>query len=308
VSWAHPKFGTFLASGSYAGAVHIHRETAPPSAAAPAPGPGGPAPPGGGWALAHASAAHAASVNAVAWAPHEAGCLLAAASSDGNVSLLELSPAAAAAAAPQGAPFAQVAFFPAHLLGANCVSWAPGCAPGAVAGQRAQPPPREPVRRLVTGGSDCAVKVWELKGAPAPAPGQQQAVEPVLVCELPGHTDWVRDVAWSGTVLRKSYIASASQDRTVRIWTSENGCTFPPRPPPSSRSILTLPDSRLDVRGAAALRRRRLARELEPERQRAGRQHGGQPGQPVEGEAQRRVGVHQDRGRGVGRSVMTKSR
>ena len=311
MSWAHPKFGTFLASGSYAGAVHIHRETAPPSAAAaPAPGPGGPAPAaGGGWALAHASTAHAASVNAVAWAPHEAGCLLAAASSDGNVSLLELSAAAAAAAAPQGAPFAQVAFFPAHLLGANCVSWAPGCAPGAVTGQRAQQPQREPVRRFVTGGSDCAVKVWELKGAPAPAPGQQQqqqAVEPVLVCELPGHTDWVRDVAWSGTVLRKSYIASASQDRTVRIWTSENGCTF--FSPPSPGSILTVLDSRLDVRGAAALRRRRLARELEPERQRAGRQHGGQPGQPVEGEAQRRVGVHQDRGRGVGRRIMTKYR
>jgi protein transport protein SEC13 len=30
----------------------------------------------------------------------------------------------------------------------------------------------------------------------------------------------VRDVAWSPTVLSKSYIASASQDKTVRIWTS----------------------------------------------------------------------------------------
>ncbi len=36
---------------------------------------------------------------------------------------------------------------------------------------------------------------------------------------LQGHTDWVRDVAWSPTVLQKSYIASASQDKTVRIWT-----------------------------------------------------------------------------------------
>lgn len=40
---------------------------------------------------------------------------------------------------------------------------------------------------------------------------------------LTGHTDWVRDVAWSPTVLQKSYIASASQDKTVRIWTSEGG-------------------------------------------------------------------------------------
>jgi protein transport protein SEC13 len=39
---------------------------------------------------------------------------------------------------------------------------------------------------------------------------------------LTGHTDWVRDVAWSPTVLSKSYIASASQDKTVRIWTSSD--------------------------------------------------------------------------------------
>ena len=37
---------------------------------------------------------------------------------------------------------------------------------------------------------------------------------------LEGHTDWVRDVAWSPSILSKSYIASASQDKTVRIWTS----------------------------------------------------------------------------------------
>ena len=29
----------------------------------------------------------------------------------------------------------------------------------------------------------------------------------------------MRDVAWSPTVLQRSYIASASQDKTVRIWT-----------------------------------------------------------------------------------------
>lgn len=38
---------------------------------------------------------------------------------------------------------------------------------------------------------------------------------------LEGHTDWVRDVAWSPSILSKSYIASASQDKTVRIWTCD---------------------------------------------------------------------------------------
>lgn len=37
---------------------------------------------------------------------------------------------------------------------------------------------------------------------------------------LTGHSDWVRDVSWSPTILSKSYIASASQDKSVRIWTS----------------------------------------------------------------------------------------
>lgn len=32
----------------------------------------------------------------------------------------------------------------------------------------------------------------------------------------------MRDVAWAPTLLQKSYIASASQDKTVRIWTSSS--------------------------------------------------------------------------------------
>ena len=49
------------------------------------------------------------------------------------------------------------------------------------------------------------------------SPEQQTYVKAL---ELEGHKDWVRDVAWAPTVLQKSYIASASQDKTVRIWTS----------------------------------------------------------------------------------------
>ena len=40
---------------------------------------------------------------------------------------------------------------------------------------------------------------------------------------LTGHSDWVRDVAWSPSVLLKSYIATASQDKTLRIWTTDGG-------------------------------------------------------------------------------------
>jgi protein transport protein SEC13 len=147
----------------------------------------------------------------VAWAPHEAGCLLAAASSDGTVSLLELN---SAASQGQQSPFVQVGQVQAHPLGANSVSWGPGAAAGALtatgSGNTA------PIaKRFVSGGSDGVVRIWEFTGS-----------EITPVTELSGHADWVRDVAWSSTILKKSYIASASQDKTVKIWSSENGSEY----------------------------------------------------------------------------------
>jgi WD40 repeat protein len=72
-AWAHPKFGTLLASCSFDHKVIVWKEgeagifsmiyTSPPTL-------------------------HEASVNALAWAPHEFGLSLAAASSDGSVSVI----------------------------------------------------------------------------------------------------------------------------------------------------------------------------------------------------------------------------
>ena len=39
---------------------------------------------------------------------------------------------------------------------------------------------------------------------------------------LEGHQDWVRDVAWAPSILPKSYIATASQDKSVIIWSAES--------------------------------------------------------------------------------------
>jgi protein transport protein SEC13 len=146
----------------------------------------------------------------VAWAPHEVGCLLAAASTDGTVSLLELN---AAGAQQGGQAFGQVGQVTAHALGANGVSWSPGAATGSLTGTGGAS--TGATKRFVTGGSDGLVKIWEVNGQ-----------EIALVTELAGHADWVRDVSWSSTVLKKSYIASASQDKTVRIWSSENGSEY----------------------------------------------------------------------------------
>lgn len=185
VAWAHPKYGNILASAGYDGKVFIWRETPQNS---------------GRWQRISDFAMHTASVNIVSWAPHEAGCILACASSDGNVSVHE---------------FKDNNFdhkiFAAHGIGVNSVSWAPSTAPGSLVSSNVAPGSAG-VRRFVTGGSDNMLRLWTYDQA---SQTYVQEREP-----LAGHTDWVRDVAWSPMVLQKSYIASGAQDRTVRIWTS----------------------------------------------------------------------------------------
>ena len=250
VAWAHPKYGNILASSSYDGKVLIWREQ------------------GGAWQKIYDVALHTASVNHVAWAPHEAGCLLACASSDGNVSVLEFK---------DNNWTNQI--FQACGSGVNSVSWAPAVAPGQVvsaSGNQAGT-----ARRFVTGGSDCQVKLWEFSAET----GSWQNTQ-----ILPGHTDWVRDVAWSPTVLSKSYIASASQDKTVRIWTSSDLRMYNVQNEDSD--VLTDP-RRLEIYRPQR-RRRRMACKLEPQWQCACGQHWRQPSQFVEGEAERRVGLCQD--------------
>jgi protein transport protein SEC13 len=99
--------------------------------------------------------------------------------------------------------------FHAHGLGVNSVSWAPSTTPGSLVSSSSG---AQGLRRFVTGGSDNLLRIWSFDTA-------SQSYKPEGA-PLTGHTDWVRDVAWSPTVLQKSYIASASQDKTVRIWTS----------------------------------------------------------------------------------------
>ncbi|UNI18150.1 GTPase-activating protein S13 [Purpureocillium takamizusanense] len=221
VAWAHPKYGNILASAGYDGKVFIWKEQASGSGGphqaggvggvGGAAGAGAGAPGGGGaaWQRIYDFPLHKASVNIVAWSPHEAGCLLACASSDGSVSVLEFKDNAV-----------DHVTLPAHGLGVNSVSWAPATSPGSIVssapvggGPAAAAAALAGNRRFVTGGSDNLVKIWAFDPA---SQSYKQEREP-----LAGHADWVRDVAWSPTVLQKSYIASASQDKTVRIWTSD---------------------------------------------------------------------------------------
>ncbi|KAH7925722.1 WD40 repeat-like protein [Leucogyrophana mollusca] len=194
VAWAHPKFGHILASCSYDGKVLIWKEE----------GQG----PAGGWVKSKEHTLHTASVNSVSWAPHELGAILACASSDGKLSVLTFK--------DEGQWGADI--FNGHAIGCNAVSWAPATQPGsliqpstAIPGQPSTQSPS--VKRFASAGCDNLVKIWGYRD------DTQSWVEEET---LEGHTDWVRDVAWAPNIgLPRSYIATASQDKTVVIWTKD---------------------------------------------------------------------------------------
>ena len=71
VAWAHPRFGSILASCSYDRKIILWREEAP-----------------GTWVKLEEYASHDSSVNSVCWAPYELGLILAGGSSDGTISVL----------------------------------------------------------------------------------------------------------------------------------------------------------------------------------------------------------------------------
>lgn len=143
-------------------------------------------------------------VNMVSWAPHSLGAILACASTDGKVSILEFKDDSW-----------DTRIISAHATGCNAVSWAPDVNPGSLVQSSATN--TQGIRKFVTGGSDNLVKIWQY------SPDQDTYIVETV---LDGHHDWVRDVAWAPSILSKSYIASASQDKSVIIWTSDAGGPF----------------------------------------------------------------------------------
>ncbi|XP_060191375.1 protein transport protein SEC13 homolog B [Lycium barbarum] len=180
-AWAHPKFGSLLASCSYDGKVIIWKEGNQNE-----------------WTQAHVFSDHKSSVNSISWAPHELGLCLACGSSDGNISVHT---------ARSDGGWDTTRIDQAHPVGVTSVSWAPSMAPGALVGSGAL----EPVQKLASGGCDNTVRVWKLYNGI-----WKMDCFPALQM----HTNWVRDVAWAPNLgLPKSTIASASEDCTVVIWT-----------------------------------------------------------------------------------------
>ncbi|CAH1443491.1 unnamed protein product [Lactuca virosa] len=181
VAWAHPKFGSILASCSYDGSVIVWREGNLNE-----------------WTQAHTFTDHKSSVNSIAWAPHELGLCLACGSSDGSITVQTVR-------SDGGWDTSRID--QAHPTGVTSVTWAPSMAPGALIGSGVF----DPVQKLASGGYDNLVKVWKLTDG-----SWKMDCFPALQM----HSDLVRDVAWAPNLgLPKSTIASCSQDGTVVVWT-----------------------------------------------------------------------------------------
>nr|VDD07609.1 unnamed protein product [Brassica oleracea] len=180
VAWAHPKFGSMLASCSYDGQVILWKEGSQNQ-----------------WTQAHVFTDHKTSVNSIAWAPYELGLSLACGSSDGNISVFT---------GRGDGGWDTTKIDQAHPVGVTSVSWAPSTAPGALVSSGLL----DPVYKLASGGCDNTVKVWKLSNG-----SWKMDCFPALQ----KHTDWVRGVAWAPNLgLPKSTIASGSQDGKVVIW------------------------------------------------------------------------------------------
>ncbi|GAQ83077.1 Vesicle coat complex COPII subunit SEC13 [Klebsormidium nitens] len=185
VAWAHPKFGSLLASCSYDRRVIIWKEERENA-----------------WVQLQQFSEHESSVNSIAWAPYEYGAVLACASSDGSVSVLTHKP---------DGTWERVKIPGAHPVGCTAVSWAPANVPGAIAGTLGPNQGSNP--RLASSGCDNTVKIWE---------NVNGAWKLMTYPALSKHTDWVRDVAWAPNLgLPKSTIASGGQDGKVVIWTEQ---------------------------------------------------------------------------------------
>uniref|UniRef100_A0A1I7ZB46 Protein SEC13 homolog n=1 Tax=Steinernema glaseri TaxID=37863 RepID=A0A1I7ZB46_9BILA len=178
VTWAHPKYDNVLASCSHDRKVIVWKEMNTK------------------WPKIYEYNQHEASVNSICWAPHEYGLILACASTDNNISILQFM---------EDNTWNPVKIHDAHKNGVNAVSWAPATPTAPITHAGVSRPPM----RIVSGGNDKLVKIWKL----------MDNREWVQEAALEGHTEWVRDVAWDQTVaLGFTTIASCGLDKRVIIW------------------------------------------------------------------------------------------
>jgi protein transport protein SEC13 len=178
VAWAHPKWGTVLASCSYDRKVIIWQSK-----------PGAPT----AWDQVFKHADHMGSVNSIAWCPHEYGLELACASSDGKVSVLTHRPD----------DQWDVKMLDTQQVGVNAVSWESASGPDVSANSK----------RLVTAGCDNTVKIWKVDASSEWVEEAKLGREVGGHEDWVRDVAWAPSLGLPG-----STIASCSQDKKVVIW------------------------------------------------------------------------------------------
>jgi len=182
VAWAHPRFGSILATCSYDRKIILWREDRAANGAVV-------------WNKMHEVTNHESSVNSVCWAPQEYGLILAAGASDGAISIVSLNQSTN--------QWEMDKISNAHTIGCNAVSWAPFNPTG--------------VKRFVSGGCDNVVKVWRYDETESRwieesrMEGHSDWVRDVA---------WAPSIG--GGSEGRSVIASCSQDRRVVIWSKDS--------------------------------------------------------------------------------------
>ncbi|OQR95398.1 nucleoporin [Thraustotheca clavata] len=185
VTWAHPEFGQIVASCSFDRTAIVWEESLakPQTPLLSTDGSQAPA-----WALQAQLTDARESVHDVKFAPRHHGLRLATASADGYVRMYE-------ASNPMNlSEWTLPESFLADSEGVTCLSWN---------SNRFDNP------MILVGGNSNVAKVW----------GFTSARQWYVVAELVGHKDIIHDVCWAPNLGRSChYLATASKDRTVRIW------------------------------------------------------------------------------------------
>lgn len=144
-------------------------------------------------------------MNAVAWAPHTYGLVLAAASADGFVTVYTHN--------KDTSQWDKKSWL-AHKGGCTSLSWGTEVKSSTAGGQTQS---LRAGKRLVTGGCDKLIRLWRFEENERAWREQADAWG-----DSNAHGHWVRDVAWAPSIgTPTSSIASCSEDRKVVIWNED---------------------------------------------------------------------------------------
>jgi len=191
ISWAHPKYGTMLASCGYDKKIIIWKYNSNNKQ----------------WIQSFIDGEYKSSVNCIQFAPADCGCIVAAGCSDGTITIYQLQ---------NNQQWAKIETFKAHNGGVNSISWCPTASLIAI-GNVNNNKSNENImqQRFASGGCDNNVCIWSFDNN-----NKRYILEKTLM----KHNDWICEVAWAPMPSSTSFsiIASGSEDKTVIIWKERN--------------------------------------------------------------------------------------